>query len=62
VLNNTSNLLKFFIRFFVIGTAVIAAIWWLIIQIGDWSIFPVLVGALPVVILFWAFWPKQTPR
>jgi len=53
--NNITNLVAYFIRFFVIGGAVIAALIWLAIKIGNTDFFPVLVGALPAILVLWAF-------
>lgn len=53
--NDLANLLSFFIRFFIFGGAVIAALVWLIIKMGDMGFFPVLIGALPAILVLWAF-------
>lgn len=59
MLNDILYLLRFFIRFFVIGIALIVAILWLIVQISDTALFPTIIGATPITLVVWAFWPKQ---
>jgi len=59
MISDLANLLRFFLRFFVVGGALIITAWWLLGLIAESPILPVLAGAIPVSLMFWAIWPKR---
>lgn len=59
MLNDLSNLLKSLVRIIVIGGALLFAALWLFTEIADTPLLPILLGALPVILVLWAFWPKK---